>query len=155
MNTLGKGFIVMAAIAICLSVCGCDEAMPTPAPTPTPAPPTDGLSLEQALADYGVYDVPAAPGDLTASKAVLTTAAAALDMGDTDGFLALLVSDLREDFTPDVLERMDRAGLADALSKAKLVSSREGAIIYSMTLDGKTYQVPMIPEDGTWKIAVL
>jgi hypothetical protein len=50
---------------------------------------------------------------------------------------------------------MDRAGLADALIKAKLMSSREGVIIYSMTLDGMTYQVPMIQEDGTWKIAVL
>jgi hypothetical protein len=120
---------------------------------PTPAPTADVLSLQQALADYGVYDEPASAGDIAASRAALDFAADALEMGDKDLFLDTLTGDLRQDFASADFSTANTAGMAMALRRATLAQSiRDYSIIYDTTSNGMSFQIFLLKEGGVWKI---
>jgi hypothetical protein len=141
-------------VLVVLAVSGCDE--PPAVPTPTPAPTAQGLSLEQVMADFGVYDEPATAGDIAASRATLDFAADALELGDKDLFLGMLTRDLQRDFASADFTSADTAGLAGALRRATLAqSSGQYSIIYDTIADGLTFPIMLIKEDGTWKIDTL
>jgi len=108
------------------------------------------------MADFEVFDVPAAGGDISASRAALDFAADALEMGDKGLFLDTLTRDLRPDFASADFSTADTAGLAEALRSATLAqSSGQYSIIYETIIDGTTCQIMLVKEDGVWKIDVL
>jgi hypothetical protein len=153
MNTYVKGFLLAMLVLVSLAVCGCDE--PPAVPAPTPAPTADTLLLEQALADFGVYDVPATSNDVAASRATLDFAADALQVGEKTMLLDTLSANCRQRFQSVDLAGIDAAGLSAALRSASLSYSRSNAIVYVTTVRGQTYEVPLVKEEGSWKIAVL
>jgi hypothetical protein len=132
-----------------LGVCGCDD------PTPTPAPTTQGLSAEEMMADFGVYDVTATPGDIASSQATLNAAAVAVEMRDITDFVSLLSEDYKRDFASADFSGVDTAGFASALRNARLSKSNQYSIIYDTTAGGLTFQITMIKEDGVWKIEAM
>lgn len=137
------------AVLVCLAVCGCDD------PAPTPAPTAQGTSLEEALADYGIYDVPATSGDITASRNTLNAAAYGLGSGDKIAFLGTLSVDLMPAFEDADFSQANPARLASALSRATLSLANQDIIIYETVVDGISFQIRLVPEDGTWKIDML
>jgi hypothetical protein len=133
-------------VLVCLSVCGCDDVTPTPAPT------VQGPSLEQMMADYGVYDVPASAGDIAGSRATLDAAAVAVEARDLTAFLGTLSYDYQLELTAADLSGADTSGFAAVLRNAKLSKSGQNAIVYETNVNGLAYQIFLVPEDGVWKI---
>lgn len=103
------------------------------------------------MADFGVYDTPATQADLTASRNTMNAAADALGRGDKTAFLGTLSSNLMPAFEAgDTLS--NPTALADAISRAKMSESYATAIVYTTVVDGKTFEIILVPEDGAWKI---
>lgn len=144
-STVSKAFLIVLSVLVVLGVCGCNE------PTPTPAPTAQGPSLDTMMADFSIYDVPATPADLTASRNTLNAATDALERGDKTAFLGTLSSDLMPAFEADDT-LANPAALADAISRAKIAESCATAIVYTTVVNGKTFEIILIPEDGAWKI---
>jgi hypothetical protein len=133
-------------VLVVLGVCGCDE------PTPTLAPTTQGQSMENMMADFGIYDVPATQADLTASRNTLNAAANALDQDDKIAFMGTLSSDLMPAFDAADDSLANPAALADAIRRAVIAESYSTAIVYTTVIDGMTFEIKLVPEDGAWKI---
>jgi hypothetical protein len=104
------------------------------------------------MADYGVYDAPASAGDVAGSQATLNAAAVAVEMRDITAFLGTLSDDCLRDFGSADFSGADTAGFARALRDAKLSRSGQHSIVYETIVDGVTYQIFLVPEDGVWKI---
>jgi hypothetical protein len=138
--------LLLLFVLVVLAVSGCDDVV-----TPTPAPTAQGPSMEEMMADCGIYDVPATPDDITASRNTLNAAVDALERDDKTAFLGTLSSDLMPAFGADDT-LANPAALADAISRAKIAESYATAIVYTTVVDGKTFEIIMIPEDGAWKI---
>jgi hypothetical protein len=85
MHMVIKGLIILTVISICLSVCGCEEPPAVPTPKPTPTPTAQSLSVEQVMADFGVYDIPATTSDIAASRATLNFAPCVLRVCEKAG----------------------------------------------------------------------
>jgi outer membrane murein-binding lipoprotein Lpp len=144
-STVSKAFFIILSVLVCMAVCGCDE------PTPTPAPITQGPSMEAMMADFGIYDEPATTDDLASSRNTLNAAVDALERGDKTAFLGTLSSDLMPAFeAEDSLARP--AALADAIRRAVVAESYRTAVVYTTVVNGKTFEIILVPEDGTWKI---
>jgi outer membrane murein-binding lipoprotein Lpp len=140
-----NGFIILAVVLACLAVCGCDEVTPTPVPT------TQGPSMDAMMADFGIYDEPATTDDLASSRNTLNAAVDALERGDKTAFLGTLSSDLMPAFEAD--DSLARpAALADAIRRAVVAESYRTAIVYTTVVNGKTFEIILVPEDRTWKI---
>lgn len=131
------------------------EDTPVPSATPTPIPAAGSTSLEQVMADFGVYDNPASPGDIAVSRATLDFAADALEIRDMDLFRDTLSLDYKRDFASAGFASSGTAVLAGALRDARLAKADENAIVYRTTVDGLTFEIILIPEDGVWKIDAL
>jgi hypothetical protein len=150
-STVSKVLIILLSVLVCLAVTGCDE----PTPTPTPAPLAQGPSLEEMMADYGIYDIPATPGAIADSRNTMLAAADALGRGDKIAFLGTLSVDLMPAFESADFSQADPARLGAALSRATVSLARQDLILYDTVVDGISFQIRLVPEDGTWKIDAL
>lgn len=104
------------------------------------------------MADFGVYDVPATQADLTASRNTLNAAVNALEQDDKTAFLGTLSSDLMPAFDAADDSLANPAALADAIRRAVIAESYSTAIVYTTVVDGMTFEIKLVPEDGAWKI---
>jgi hypothetical protein len=145
-STVSKAFLLLLSVLVVLAVCGCNE------PAPTPAPTAQGPSLETMMADFSIYDIPATSDDLTSSRNTLNAAADALDRGDKTAFLGTLSSALMPAFEAADGSLAKPAALADAIRRAVIAESYSTAIVYTTVVNGKTFEIILVPEDGAWKI---
>lgn len=145
-STVSKAFLIIMAVLVVLGVSGCNE------PTPTPAPTAQGPSLDTMMADFSIHDIPATSDDLKSSRNTLNAAADALGRGDKTAFLGTLSSNLMPAFEAADGSLARPAALADAIRRAAVAESYATAIVYTTVVNGKTFEIILVPEDGAWKI---